>query len=62
MTPPPARPALIVDPRSGGGKATRHDLVAQCQARGIEPIVLQQGDDLTGLAREAIGRGADALG
>lgn len=62
MTLHPTRPVLIVNPRSGGGKATRYDLVTQCRARGIEPIVFEQGDDLTGLARAAVGDGADALG
>lgn len=62
MTPRPTRPALIVNPRSGGGKATRYDVVTQCRARGIEPIVFDPGDDLTGLARSAVRNGADALG
>jgi diacylglycerol kinase family enzyme len=62
MTSPPAQPALIVNPRSGGGKATRYDLVTQCRARGIEPIVFEPGHELTALARAAIANGADALG
>ena len=36
MTSRPAKSVLIVNPRSGGGKAARFDLVAQCRARGIE--------------------------
>jgi diacylglycerol kinase family enzyme len=63
----PAHPAaqhgvLIMNPRSGGGKAEDHDLEAECRARGIEPVVLRQGDDLVGLAREALARGADVIG
>ena len=27
-------PVLLVNPRSGGGKAQRYDLVARCRARG----------------------------
>jgi diacylglycerol kinase family enzyme len=57
-----ARPVLIVNPRSGGGKAAQFDLVAQCRARGIEPILFQPGDDLAILATTAVRDGADALG
>jgi diacylglycerol kinase family enzyme len=53
---------LIVNPRSGGGKAAHFDLVAQCRARGIEPILFQPGDDLATLATTAVRDGADALG
>ena len=60
---PPARhPVLIINPRSGGGKGERFKLVDECRARGIEPIVLQVGDDLLQLAHDAIARGADVIG
>jgi diacylglycerol kinase family enzyme len=55
-------PALIINPRSGGGKAAHFDLVGQCGQRGIEPIVLEPGDDLAELAATAIRNGADAVG
>lgn len=58
----PMHPVLIVNPRSGGGKAVRHDLVKQCRARGIEPVVLGPDDDLTALAVAAVREGTDALG
>jgi diacylglycerol kinase family enzyme len=59
----PARQAvLLVNPRSGGGKADRGRLVAECRARGIEPVVLGSGDDLAELAEAAVARGADAVG
>ena len=58
----PAKSVLIVNPRSGGGKAARFDLVAQCRARGIDPILFEPGDDLTTLATAAVRAGADALG
>ncbi len=48
--------------KSGGGKAERFRLEDECRARGIEPIVLQQGDDLRQLAEDAIARGADVIG
>lgn len=53
---------LIMNPRSGGGKAERFRLAEECSYRGIEPVVLQPGDDLLVLAHDAIDRGADAIG
>ncbi len=37
MTSPPVHPVLIVNARSGGGKAERNDLVRQCGARASRP-------------------------
>jgi diacylglycerol kinase family enzyme len=53
---------LIMNLKSGGGKADKFHLVDECRARGIEPVVLQRGDDLLQLARDAIDRGADVVG
>jgi diacylglycerol kinase family enzyme len=53
---------LIVNPRSGGGKAVRSDLVAQCRTRGIEPIVFEPGQDLSAIAAAAIRDGAAVIG
>jgi diacylglycerol kinase family enzyme len=53
---------LIMNLKSGGGKAERFQLEAECRERGIEPVVLQPGDDLTQLAHDAIDRGADVIG
>ena len=58
----PQRPVLICNPRSGGGKVARFDLIAAAQAMGVEVLVLQPGMDLAELARDAIARGADCLG
>jgi diacylglycerol kinase family enzyme len=62
MTSPPVHPVLIVNARSGSGKAVRNDLVTECRARGIEAIAFEPGDDLAALAAAAIGSRADALG
>jgi diacylglycerol kinase family enzyme len=62
VRPPLVKPAVIINPRSGGGKAERHDLVAACRARGIDPILFAPGDDLSALAAEAVHAGADGLG
>ncbi len=53
---------LIINLKSGGGKAERFDLAAQARQRGIEPVVLQPGDDLLELAESAIARGAQIIG
>ncbi len=53
---------LIINLKSGGGKAERFDLAAQARRRGIEPVVLQPGDDLLELAESAIARGAKVVG
>src|SRR5947199_138340 len=53
---------LIINLKSGGGKAERFDLAAEARRRGIEPIVLCPGDDLQELADDAIARGADVVG
>jgi diacylglycerol kinase family enzyme len=58
----PQRPVLLMNPRSGGGKVGKFDLVNEAKRRGIEPVVLQPGDDLATLARDAVARGVDALG
>lgn len=54
--------ALIINLKSGGGKAERFDLAGEARRRGIEPIVLEPGDDLRELAESAIARGADVIG
>lgn len=53
---------LFINPASGGGKAARADLAGQARERGVEPVVLEPGDDLETLVREAVADGADALG
>jgi len=54
--------ALIINRWSGGGKAERFDLAGEARRRGIEPIVLERGDDLLELAEDAIARGAAVVG
>ena len=62
--PPPARPFLIMNPRSGGGKVTRFGLPEKAVALGAEVAVLDGPGivDVTALAKEAVARGADLLG
>lgn len=53
---------LIINLKSGGGKAERYDLAAQARRRGIRPVVLRPGDDLLELAESAIAHGARVIG
>jgi diacylglycerol kinase family enzyme len=57
-----AEPVLIMNLKSGGGKAQQFDLVDECRARGIRPVILRRGDDLIALAEDAIASGAPAIG
>jgi diacylglycerol kinase family enzyme len=58
----PGRPWLLVNPRSGDGKAGRVGLVEAARARGVWVHVLAEGDDPGALARQAVVEGADAVG
>jgi diacylglycerol kinase family enzyme len=62
----PAQPArtgvLIINPRSGGGKAARFNLTEEARKRSIEPLLLGPGDDLCSLAKRAATCGADVIG
>ena len=43
---------LFMNLKSGGGKAERFHLVDECRARGIEPVVLEGGQDWIAIIRE----------
>ena len=53
---------LLINPKSGGGKAERFDLAAEAARRGVEPIVLRPRDDLLELTEDAVARGAQVIG
>jgi diacylglycerol kinase family enzyme len=59
---PARRPVLLLNPRSGGGAATRAGLVDLARDCGIEVVGMTPGRDLRELADQAIAGGADALG
>ena len=59
---PPQRPVLLVNPKSGGGKAARAGLAGLARDRGIDVVVVRPDDDLATLVADAVARGADALG
>jgi diacylglycerol kinase family enzyme len=56
------RAVLILNPKSGGGKAEKFQLAEKARALGVEAIVLGPDDDLEQLARDAVARGTDVLG
>ena len=53
---------LLINPKSGGGKAERFDLAGEARKRGIRAVVLERGDDLLELAEQALNDGADVIG
>ena len=53
---------LLINPRSGGGKAERFAIADEARARGVQPLVLDSNGDLQPLACRAIAGGADVLG
>jgi diacylglycerol kinase family enzyme len=59
---PASQGVLIMNPKSGGGKAQRFGLIEQARRRHIKPIVLQPGDDLRQLCEDAVTGGADVIG
>jgi diacylglycerol kinase family enzyme len=62
--PPPRRPYLIMNPRSGGGKVVRFRLKDKAEALGATVAVLDGPGtvDVAALARQAVADGADLLG
>jgi diacylglycerol kinase family enzyme len=56
------QPVLIMNLKSGGGKAERFRLAEECRSRGIKTVVLGPGDDLLQLAEDAVAQGADVIG
>ncbi|GAA2630246.1 diacylglycerol/lipid kinase family protein [Streptomyces vastus] len=62
--PPPKRPFLIMNPRSGGGKVGRFDLKEKAEQLAATVVLLDPhgNQDVTALARAAVADGADLLG
>jgi len=62
--PPPRRPFLIMNPRSGGGKVAQFGLKDKAEALGATVALLEGPEivDVGQLAREAVADGADLLG
>ncbi|GAA2492438.1 diacylglycerol/lipid kinase family protein [Streptomyces gobitricini] len=63
-TPPPRRPFLVMNPRSGGAKVERFGLKEKAERLGARVVLLdpERPRDVTELARRAVADGADLLG
>jgi diacylglycerol kinase family enzyme len=59
---PATRGVLFMNLKSGGGKAERFHLVDECTRRGIEPVVLEPGQDWLQVVRDKAASGVDVLG
>lgn len=59
---PPQRPVLLINPRSGDGRAARAGLAEHAREQGIDAVVVTPEQSLATLVRDAVASGADALG
>ncbi|HVC74204.1 MAG TPA: diacylglycerol kinase family protein [Mycobacteriales bacterium] len=59
---PARRGVLLINPRSGDGKAGRVGLAAEAARRGLHTVVLEPGGNLRELVEKAIADGADVVG
>ncbi|GAA3302336.1 diacylglycerol/lipid kinase family protein [Streptomyces cinereospinus] len=57
----PRTPWVLMNPRSGGGKVGRFQLLDKARAAGCRAVLLQPGQDVAELARQAVAEGADLL-
>ena len=57
----PARPVLIVNPKSGNGRAAHIGLIPAARDLGLETVTMQPGEDLARLANNMVDRGCDHL-
>lgn len=57
----PRAPWVLMNPRSGGGKVGRFQLVGKARAAGCRVSLLEPGQDASALARRAVAEGADLL-
>jgi hypothetical protein len=60
--PPAKQGVLIINPRSGGGKARRFNLAEEAEKRNVRPVLLGPHDNLRELAERAARDGADVIG
>ena len=55
-------PFLIVNPKSGNGRAIKAHIPKLAGAMGIRVFITKRGDDIEAVARRAVAAGADVLG
>ena len=59
---PAGRSVLVVNPKSGDGKAEAVGLVDYAKARGVECVVLKPEDDFPAVVEQVLASGVDAIG
>jgi diacylglycerol kinase family enzyme len=59
--PRPARPVVVYNVKSGGGKAVSNHLAEEARRRGITPHQLEPGEDWEQVVRNLVADGADGL-
>jgi diacylglycerol kinase family enzyme len=57
-----SHPVLIINPKSGDGRAIKAGIDTLARDRGIQVIVTKKEDNIEGLAQRAVERGADVVG
>ncbi|MFF6998981.1 diacylglycerol/lipid kinase family protein [Streptomyces sp. NPDC008313] len=62
VTEPPRAPWILMNPHSGGGKVGRFDLAMKARTAGCRVALLEGGQDIAEMARQAVTEGADLLG
>jgi diacylglycerol kinase family enzyme len=55
-------PVLLVNPKAGNGRAIKAGIPSLAEHAGVDVRVMQKGDDVESLARQAAEDGADVLG
>jgi diacylglycerol kinase family enzyme len=58
---PPTHAVLVYNPKSGGGKATKHHVADEARRRGIQPIELTPDIDIVSVLQKSVVEGADGL-
>jgi diacylglycerol kinase family enzyme len=53
---------LLINPRSGGERTSSEEIEGKARELGVETRLLEEGEDAAALARQAVERGAEALG
>ena len=56
------KPYLIINPKSGNGRAMKAHIDTLAAKQGIKVLVLKKGNDVEVIARKAVRAGADVLG
>lgn len=60
--PAATRGVLFMNLKSGGGKPEKFDLPGECRARGIDPVILEPGQDWLARVRDVSAGGYDVVG